>query len=238
MIVNRKCEFFLLSVCLVLSISAVSFGRTEKCGLQIKTVDIDSANRSLDSTAFVIENQTNKSFAAELKNGLLHFSGLNEGVYTVYATAHYYKQSTFELDLKCTNGSLNTPKSLIVPIFRGYNDLSVLLHIGESENFVKVRDIGNNVFVRGIGESVKNDLIFAATPKYPPSAKANRLNGPVVLSIVFDEGGFVTSADAISGHPELHKAAEEAAYRSRFEPTIIDGKRVKISGKMVINFNL
>jgi TonB family protein len=73
-------------------------------------------------------------------------------------------------------------------------------------------------------------------PAYPPAAKAVRASGAVNVQVVVDEKGNVTSASAVSGHPLLRSAAEQAAKQAKFSPTLLSGKPVKVSGILVYNF--
>lgn len=74
-------------------------------------------------------------------------------------------------------------------------------------------------------------------PKYPESAKANRISGVVTVEIMIDEEGRVISASAIDGPFELRKAAEDAAMKARFAPTKISGTPIKIKGRIDYNFS-
>ncbi len=73
-------------------------------------------------------------------------------------------------------------------------------------------------------------------PAYPPAAKAVRASGPVNVQVVISETGSVLSATAVSGHPLLRAAAEQAARASKFSPTMLTGQAVKVSGTIVYNF--
>jgi TonB family protein len=75
-------------------------------------------------------------------------------------------------------------------------------------------------------------------PEYPAEAKAARAMGTVVVQVVVDEKGEVASAAAVSGHPLLQAASVEAARRAKFEPTILCGRPVKVSGVVTYNFVL
>jgi hypothetical protein len=46
----------------------------------------------------------------------------------------------------------------------------------------------------------------------------------------------VISASAVSGHPLLRQAAEQAARESKFSPTMLSGQPVKVTGIVVYNF--
>jgi len=60
--------------------------------------------------------------------------------------------------------------------------------------------------------------------------------GAVNVLVTVDESGNVTSASAVSGHPLLRQAAEQAARASNFLPTLLSGKPVKVTGVIVYNF--
>lgn len=73
-------------------------------------------------------------------------------------------------------------------------------------------------------------------PAYPPAAKAVRASGAVNVQVTVDEKGDVISANAVSGHPLLRASAVQAARSSKFSPTLLSGKPVKVTGVIVYNF--
>lgn len=73
-------------------------------------------------------------------------------------------------------------------------------------------------------------------PKYPDAARAARISGTVQVQVVFDETGKVIWAKALSGHPDLRQASEDAAWRSEFSPVTLSGQPVKVTGFIVYNF--
>jgi TonB family protein len=73
-------------------------------------------------------------------------------------------------------------------------------------------------------------------PPYPAAAKAVRAAGAVNVQVTIDEKGNVISANAVSGHPLLRASAVAAALQSKFSPTLLSGKAVKVSGVIVYNF--
>jgi TonB family protein len=75
-------------------------------------------------------------------------------------------------------------------------------------------------------------------PPYPPIAKAVKASGTVVVQVTVDEEGNVTAAKAISGHPLLQGVAVAAARASKFNPTKLSGKPVKVNGIINYNFEL
>jgi protein TonB len=75
-------------------------------------------------------------------------------------------------------------------------------------------------------------------PAYPIIAKQARIQGPVNVQILIDENGKVISAQAVKGNVMLTKAAEDAARRARFTPTMLGDVPVKVQGVIVYNFVL
>ncbi|MDQ3711289.1 MAG: TonB family protein [Acidobacteriota bacterium] len=73
-------------------------------------------------------------------------------------------------------------------------------------------------------------------PAYPPIAKQMRATGQVVVQVLVDELGNVTSAKALSGNHLLRAPAEAAARQSRFNPVRVDNQAVKATGVVLYNF--
>lgn len=88
------------------------------------------------------------------------------------------------------------------------------------------------------GGVVNGKALTLPKPPYPPAARAMRASGAVNVQVLIDESGRVVSAQAVSGHPLLRPAAESAARQARFQPTILSGQPVKVSGTIVYNFNI
>ncbi|MGI8556053.1 MAG: TonB family protein [Pyrinomonadaceae bacterium] len=83
---------------------------------------------------------------------------------------------------------------------------------------------------------VNGSAANVVTPAYPPAASTVHASGSVNVAVIIDEDGNVIKAHAISGHPLLRQAAEEAARASTFSPTTLFGKKVRVSGIIVYNF--
>ncbi|WP_243286164.1 M56 family metallopeptidase [Geothrix terrae] len=75
-------------------------------------------------------------------------------------------------------------------------------------------------------------------PAYPPEAKAQRIQGTVVVVVVIDAQGKVQDAKAISGPPELHACAVGYAKIWEFEPVKVKGKPVPARFKLTMPFRL
>ncbi|MEP6820295.1 MAG: TonB family protein [bacterium] len=75
-------------------------------------------------------------------------------------------------------------------------------------------------------------------PPYPQLAKQAGAHGAVNVQVLVDETGRVISAKAVSGHPLLLAAAQQAALAARFSPTRLGDQAVKVSGVITYNFVL
>ncbi|MDT5270401.1 MAG: hypothetical protein QOH49_2587 [Acidobacteriota bacterium] len=95
-------------------------------------------------------------------------------------------------------------------------------------------DSAGGTNVGGLDEQI----LDAPQPQYPPIAKAAGAEGTVSVKVTVDEEGNVVAARAVSGHPLLRSAAVDAARATKFKPTVVDGKPVKVSGIISYNFAL
>ena len=74
-------------------------------------------------------------------------------------------------------------------------------------------------------------------PDYPEEARVRRLSGVVVVRILIDETGRVSSAhDMCQGSPYLTPGALGSASNARFAPAIVDGKPAKVDGVITYRF--
>lgn len=73
-------------------------------------------------------------------------------------------------------------------------------------------------------------------PAYTDEARRIHASGRVTVRVVVDENGKVTSASAVDGPVPLRQAAEDAARKTSFKPTIQGGITVKITGVLTFDF--
>ncbi len=83
---------------------------------------------------------------------------------------------------------------------------------------------------------VNGHAIHLPKPPYPRPAQMVGVEGDVQVQVTIDETGKVVSARAISGHPLLRGAAENAARNARFNPTTLSLQPVKVTGVIVYKF--
>lgn len=88
------------------------------------------------------------------------------------------------------------------------------------------------------GGVINGKALMLPRPEYPTIAKVVGAKGAVQVQVTIDEAGNVIFACALSGRKELHRASEIAAYKSKFAPTLLEGKAVRVIGVIVYNFAL
>ena len=88
------------------------------------------------------------------------------------------------------------------------------------------------------GGVIQGTAVRRANPVYPPLARAARVSGAVVVEVVVDQAGNVTSARVLSGHALLRDAAAAAARQWKWNPTYLTGVPVQVVGTITFNFTL
>ena len=69
-----------------------------------------------------------------------------------------------------------------------------------------------------------------------PEVASGEAAGVVLVQVLIDEQGAVIEAKPVSGPQHLHAAAVNAARLARFNPTMLMGEPVKVSGTLSYNF--
>ncbi len=84
---------------------------------------------------------------------------------------------------------------------------------------------------------INGKAVNLAKPAYPSEARQVRAGGKVEVQVLIDEQGNVVFACAITAaHPALIEGSEAAAYRSKFAPTILQGKPIRVFGTLIYYF--
>jgi TonB family protein len=83
-----------------------------------------------------------------------------------------------------------------------------------------------------------HNAIQEVPPRYPADAKAARVQGTVILSIVVGTDGSVASVDVKSGPEMLVPAAIEAAKQWKFQPSEFNGKPCEVALDLNFTFSI
>jgi TonB family protein len=81
-------------------------------------------------------------------------------------------------------------------------------------------------------------LIKRVEPTYPPLARQTRISGTVRLHAIIGKDGAVQEVEVVSGHPLLLQAAMNAVKQWVYQPTLLDGKPVKVDTTVDVIFFL
>jgi len=82
------------------------------------------------------------------------------------------------------------------------------------------------------------NLIVQRVPAYPEVAKMNRVEGDVVMQALISKEGTVRRVHVTEGDSRLRSAAEEAVYKWRYRPYVLNGQPVEVATTVTVNFNL
>ena len=82
------------------------------------------------------------------------------------------------------------------------------------------------------GGMLNGKAIYLPVPEVP----SGEATGVVLVAVLVDEQGAVLEAKAVSGPQHLHGAAVAAARLARFNPTLLMGEPVRVSGTLSYNF--
>jgi TonB family protein len=86
------------------------------------------------------------------------------------------------------------------------------------------------------GDLLRRAATFIPEPEHPAGAALADAAGSVEVRVIINERGEVTSARALSGHPLLTEAAEQAARRARFSPERLTDEPAEVFGVLTIEF--
>lgn len=89
-----------------------------------------------------------------------------------------------------------------------------------------------------LSPAVEASLIHRVDPEYPESARAQKLQGKVVLKIRIRPDGDVEDIQLISGQPQLAKAAIDAIRQWKFKPQAGNTKPAELQTQVTLNFRL
>jgi TonB family protein len=90
-----------------------------------------------------------------------------------------------------------------------------------------------------IGGAVQQQkLVQQPRPKYPPEAKAQRIQGKVQFQATIGTDGTIKNLDVMAGEPILVDAAREAVQNWVYQPTLLNGNPVEVVTMIDVNFTL
>lgn len=85
---------------------------------------------------------------------------------------------------------------------------------------------------------MEENLVMSRVPAYPEVAKADHVEGPVVMQAIITKNGTVGHLHVIQGDPMLRSAASEAVSKWRYRPYTVNGKPVEVATTVTVDFKL
>jgi TonB family protein len=100
-------------------------------------------------------------------------------------------------------------------------------------------DIGGGRSIEQMTASLRPTILYREKAKYTEEARQNKIQGSVLLQVVFNINGLVTDIKVIRGLPDgLTEKAIEVAKKIRFNPAVKNGAPVSVRGTLDFAFNL
>jgi TonB family protein len=88
------------------------------------------------------------------------------------------------------------------------------------------------------GIPINGYVTFRVVPQYPEEARRQRIQGPVVLSVLVGPDGSVQEVKLVTGDARLAPAAADAVRQWRFKPHSSQGKPADFETRITVNFSL
>ncbi len=99
--------------------------------------------------------------------------------------------------------------------------------------------LGGGRSIEPMSGSLRPTILYKEKAKYTEEARQNKVQGTVVLNVVFTSDGRITNIRVVRGLPDgLTEKAIEAAQKIRFNPAVRNGAPVSVRGNLEFTFNL
>ncbi len=92
--------------------------------------------------------------------------------------------------------------------------------------------------VRVAPAAMEANLVVSRVPVYPEVAKADRIEGHVLMEAIISKNGFVKRVHVIEGDSRLRSAATEAVYKRLYRPYLVNGEPVDVATTVRVDFKL
>jgi TonB family protein len=80
--------------------------------------------------------------------------------------------------------------------------------------------------------------IFGVNPIYPPDAKANRIQGAVILEVIIGKDGTIQNINSVTGPDMLQESALEAVRQWIYKPYLLNGQPTEVQSTITVNYTL
>jgi TonB family protein len=167
--------------------------------------------------------------------GAWTLSGIPEGSYTVEVIAPGFAMANGTIEL-ATGQRATLNQSLRVGAVQ--QTINVIGQ-GQARNSA-IQSSSNPEPIRVGGMVQATKLIRQVKPMYPQSAKAQGIEGTVLMKAIIAKDGSLLSLTVMNklADPDLAAAALDAVKQWRYEPTLLNGEPVEVVTTITVNFTL
>lgn len=219
--------------------------RPAPCDLALAIIDNESGEAVSSPELLLFTDGGKAVLKSRAVDGKIVFNGLKNGEFGVMTTSDGYKNSFFRISIDCASLGDGNRKDVILPLWKGEDTKTMVLEFDEGAGHLKLKNLGfkgpgaeegtaPTRITKGVVNGVATRLY---RPEYPAVARAMGERGAVQVKVTIWYDGTVRNVEALSGPPRLREAAEEAARRSEFRPTFLEGIPIKVEGTIVYVFN-
>src|SRR5262245_62165400 len=116
---------------------------------------------------------------------------------------------------------------------------AVFLFLGRSQGSTSAAPLPQNVPRITVPADVQETkAIRKVPPVYPPDAKANNVEGTVVLQAVIASDGTVKELTVLFGDPIFRSSSLTAVKQWLYKPTLLNGKPVEVDTTITVVYRL
>jgi TonB family protein len=130
-----------------------------------------------------------------------------------------------------------TPRSAVMSGVESDEAAKANLLSGDMRN--RAGGLDDRTAPKPMSASLKPTILYKVKASYTEDARRNRIEGVVVLNVVFAANGAIHSIRVVQGLPDgLTEKAIEAARKTRFQPAVENGAPVSVRGDLSFTFSL
>lgn len=237
----------ILTLAVVFALSVTVFGnsgRPAKCDVEISIID-NEGGETVDAPEFLAFRENKIFQKKKAESGKILFKDLKDGIYGFLAISEGFRNSFFRMDLDCGNLAGSNRKEVLLPLWKGGGDKTIVLEFADGTDYLQLKPFGSMIEkgsdspdgATKIASGVVNGrAIKLFRPEYPEAARSMHIRGAAQVKITIGFEGKVESAEFVDGHKLFKSAVIDAAKRSEFAPTFLQGVPVKVEGILVYAF--
>jgi TonB family protein len=86
--------------------------------------------------------------------------------------------------------------------------------------------------------ALAGNAIYQKPPVYPAEAKANHIEGAVVMKAIISKEGIVKNLEVVSGPEELRASALDAVKEWKYRPYVLNGEPIEVETTITVNYSV